>query len=127
MILSCLTSAAPAAAGYDVSYLWHSQLPSVEAYRTQVAAILGPQVSRDLRIVQKPGLYGLIYYRNGSSEGAQKVARSHSRLLRARGLERAAPMRSRNWNFVGTRSPAPAAQTVAKPETQAPVAKKRLP
>lgn len=97
------TVAVPAmAAGYDVSYLWHRQLPDVERYRDRVGAVLGPQVARELRVVQKPGLYGLIYYRNGSSDGARKVAAVHTRLLRSRGLEGAAPMKSRAWNFVGS-------------------------
>ncbi|GJL83003.1 MAG: hypothetical protein DHS20C01_26370 [marine bacterium B5-7] len=91
------------AAGYDVSYLWHRQLPSVELYRQKIAGILGPQVASKLVIVQKPGLYGLIYYRNGSSDGARKVARTHTRLLRSRGLEAAAPVQSRNWNLVAVR------------------------
>ncbi len=101
-LISTTLTAPVVAAGYDVSYLWHRQLPDVERYRDRVAAVLGPQVARALRVVQKPGLYGLIYYRNGSSDGARKVASVHTRLLRSRGLEGAAPMKSRAWNFVGS-------------------------
>ncbi len=104
-------SGVAAAAGYDVSYLWHGQLPSVEKYRDRVAGVLGPEVARRLRIVQKPGLYGLIYYRNGSADGARKAAAVHTRLLRARGLEAAAPTRSLRWNYVG-QGVAPASQPV---------------
>jgi beta-lactamase class A len=101
LVLAGLSYVPAHAAGYDVSYLWHGQLPSVEIYRDKVAAVLGPAVAKDLRIVQKPGLYGLIYQRNGSSAGASKVASVHSRLLRSRGLDAAAPMRSGGWNVVG--------------------------
>lgn len=112
-LLLALLSRPAFAAGYDVSYLWHSQLPSVEQYRSKVGAVLGPDVAKRLRIVQKPGLYGLIYYRNGSDGGAEKVAAAHTRLLRARGLERAAPMRSIKWNFVNAPSPNPPAAKTA--------------
>lgn len=106
-----LAQAAQAAARYDVSYLWHRSLSSVESYRQAVGRVLGPDVSRRLRIVRKPGLYGLIYHRNGTSAGAARAARIHSRLLRARGLERAAPVRSKGWNFVNDpRAPRTAAQ-----------------
>ena len=87
--------------GYDVSYLWHGGLNNVYKYRDQVVRVLGPAVARDLKVAMKPGLYGLIYHRNGDSKGAARVARAHTRLLRARGLESASPIRSRNWTFVG--------------------------
>ena len=84
---------------YDVSYLWHSKLDNVHAYRQQVARVLGPRVSKRLRVVRKKsGLYGLIYHRKGDNAGARRVARTHSKLLRSRGLESAAPIRSMNWS-----------------------------
>lgn len=93
--------AASAGARYDVSYLWSSGLENVYAYEHQVARVLGPAVSNKLRVVRRSGLYGLIYYRHGGSAGAARVAHVHTRLLRANGLERAAPIRSRDWDFVG--------------------------
>ena len=87
-----------ATARYDVSYLWHSRLDNVYTYRQQVARVLGPGVSKRLRVVRKKsGLYGLIYQRKGDNAGARRVALTHSRLLRSRGLESAAPIRSMNW------------------------------
>lgn len=97
--------AAPVAASagprYDVSYVWAGGLENVFAYERKVARVLGPEVSQKLRVVEKTGLYGLIYYRRGDSRGAAQVARAHSKLLRSRGLESAAPIRSHDWEFVG--------------------------
>ena len=87
-------------ARYDVSYLWHGGLNDVYKYRQQVARVLGPKVARNLKVAKKPGLYGLIYYRNGDNAGARRVARAHTKLLRARGLEPAAVVRSGNWTFI---------------------------
>ncbi|MFT5112612.1 MAG: beta-lactamase class A [Parasphingorhabdus sp.] len=124
------TYLSPAMAGYDVSYLWHRQLPSVELYMEKVGHVLGPGVSEKLRIVQQPGIYGLIYFRNGSSSKAVQVAKVHTRLLRTRGLERAAAVKSVNWNFVDTNSkntskptpPAKKAIEAAPPVVQKPLA-----
>lgn len=89
-----------AAARYDVSYIWHGGLNSVFAYKQKVARVLGPRVALNLKVVKKPGLYGLIYHRRGDSRGARQVAHRHTKLLRARGLESAAAIRSSNWAFV---------------------------
>lgn len=102
--LTGLAAAPPAAfamSRYDVSYLWHRNAASVLDYREQVAGILGPEVAKNLKVVAEADLFGLIYHRRGDSAGALKVARSHSRLLRTRGLEAAAPVRSRDWSFIG--------------------------
>lgn len=89
-----------AGARYDVSYVWAGGLENVYAYKRQVARVLGPDVSRKLRVVRRTGLYGLIYHRRGDSQGAAQVAHAHSRLLRSRGLEPAAAIRSDDWNFI---------------------------
>lgn len=117
LVSSWLFPGVALASGYDVSYIWHRQLHGVEQYRDRVAMVLGPTVARHLRIVQRPGLYGLIYYRNGSGDGARNVAKVHSRLLRSRGLEPAAPMKSIRWNFVGEGPSATATTVVSKPTT----------
>ncbi|MDJ0958231.1 MAG: serine hydrolase [Arenicellales bacterium] len=105
-----------ATARYDVSYLWHSRLDNVYAYRQQVARVLGPRVSKRLKVVRKKsGLYGLIYHRRGDSAGARRVARTHSKLLRSRGLESAAPVRSMNWTYpsssIGSSQPPQSSKT----------------
>ena len=112
------TPPALAADAYDVSYLWTRNLDSAKDYRTKVAAVLGPKVARDLRIVEKEPLYGLIYYRRGNADSAERVATSHTRLLQARGLERAAALRSVDWAFVDH------AAVAEKPVAKAPVAKR---
>ena len=93
--------AAFAADGYDVSYLWSHDIDGVRAYRERVASVLGPAVAKDLKVVASGELFGLVYLRNGDSAGATRVARSHTRLLRSRGLEAASPVRERDWRPVG--------------------------
>jgi beta-lactamase class A len=95
--------AVPATAGkdgYDVSYLWCRGVAGVLEYRERVARVLGPAVAKDLKVVADAGLYGLLYQRDGDSAGATRVARAHSKVLRRKGLEAAAPIRSRDWIFV---------------------------
>ncbi|MFC1680078.1 serine hydrolase [Elusimicrobiota bacterium] len=87
-------------ARYDVSYLWHKDVSAVQTYKKKVGYTLGPAVRKKLRVVKGPKHYGLIYYRRGSGAGAQKAARSHTRVLRSKGLEAAAPVRSKDWTFV---------------------------
>jgi len=75
--LASLVAAPPttmAAAHYDVSYLWHRNVDSVFDYRERVARILGPTVSKDLKVVAKAPLFGLIYDRRGNSARAGKLA-----------------------------------------------------
>ena len=97
-------------ARFDVSYLWHTRLESVLAYRNQVARVLGPTVAKRLKVVQRTPLYGLIYYRQGDGATASWLVRKHSGLLRSHGLEPAARILTKEWNFVsekqGARVPA---------------------
>jgi beta-lactamase class A len=131
----------PGAAGgtrYQVSYLWHGNLESVQDYRDKVARVLGKAVAKDLEVVSKGGLYGLIYVRNGDSAGAARVAKVHTRLLRRAGLNAAAPMKDGGWTVLGATAepnrpaaaapPVPALRPAKKAEapekkTEAPKAK----
>jgi len=99
--LAGLPMATVAADLYDVSYVWSRNLEGVRDYRKQVAGVLGPAVAKDLKVVTRNNLIGLVYVRRGDSAGATQVAQSHTRLLRARGLQAASPMRSENWTLVG--------------------------
>jgi len=85
---------------YDVSYVWSADAEAVQDYREQVARILGPAVSQDLRVVTDGDLHGVVYLRDGDSAGAVRVARVHSRLLGRQGLDAAAPVLSRDWVVV---------------------------
>jgi beta-lactamase class A len=102
--LAAVPTATIAADRYDVSYLWHRDATNVRDYRERVARVLGPSVSKDLKVVANADLFGVVYTRRGGSTGAAKVARNHTRLLKSRGLEAAAPVRSRDWALPGKRS-----------------------
>ena len=99
--LASIPSTTIAANFYDVSYVWSSNLDGVRDYRKRVAGVLGPAVAKDLKVVTRNNLIGLVYVRHGDSAGAARVAQSHTKLLRARGLDAASPIRSENWTLVG--------------------------
>ena len=80
---------------FDVSYLWHASVEAVARYRERVGRILGPRAAKSLEIVRQGSQVGLVYRRRGDHAGAVRVARAHSKLLSARGLEAAAPVPSR--------------------------------
>jgi len=90
-------STGAAADRYDVSYIWSQGLSRVEDYRDRVAGVLGPGVTKDLKVVAKDDLFGLVYARQGDRAGAERVADVHTRLLQSRGLEAASPVRSQDW------------------------------
>ena len=116
-----------AAARYDVSYLWHKSLPSVRSYQQAVGRVLGADLADRLRVVRRSNLYGLIYPRNGTSAGSARVAKTHTRILRTRGLEAAAPIPSRTWRFVDAppAEPSAAAAPAAPPAPEPPPAEQR--
>jgi len=106
-LLACLLGLAipstttHAADYYDVSYVWSRNIDSVRDYHKRVASVLGPAVAKDLKLVTRDKLIGVVYVRRGDSAGANRVAKSHTRLLRAKGLDAASPVRSENWTLVG--------------------------
>jgi beta-lactamase class A len=107
--LASLPATTDAANLYDVSYVWSRNIDGVRDYYKQVAGLLGPGVAKDLKVVTRDNLIGLVYVRHGDSAGATRVAKSHTRLLRAKGLDAASPIRSENWTQVadaGASSPA---------------------
>jgi beta-lactamase class A len=110
--LASLPTPSDAADNFDVSYVWSRNIGGVRDYRKQVASVLGPVVAKDLKVVNRDNLIGLVYVRHGDSAGATRVAKSHTRLLRARGLDAASPIRSENWTLVGD---AGASQSAAAP------------
>ena len=99
--LASLPTTTDAADYYDVSYVWSRSIDGVRDYRKQVAGVLGPAVAKDLKVVTRDNLIGLVYVRHGDSAGATRVAKSHTGLLRAQGLDAASPIRSKNWTLVG--------------------------
>ncbi|MDQ7773438.1 MAG: serine hydrolase [Elusimicrobiales bacterium] len=85
------------AADYHISYLWHPDLATVEAYKKKVAGQLGLDMSKRLRVVRGQDNYGLVYPRKGGLESARTVAARHSRLLAARGLDAAVAVPASDW------------------------------
>jgi beta-lactamase class A len=100
-LMSFIFAPAVAAQGYDVSYVWSRNLNSVQDYRDKVARVLGANVAKDLMVVTQGDLYGLIYRRNGNNESTTRVVKSHSKLLRAKGMDAVSPIKTQNWSEVG--------------------------
>lgn len=100
-LLSFIFAPAVAAQSYDVSYVWSRNLNSVQDYRDKVARVLGANVAKDLMVVTQGDLYGLIYRRNGNNESTTRVVKSHSKLLRAKGMDAVSPIKTQNWSEVG--------------------------
>ncbi|MES9992189.1 MAG: serine hydrolase [Candidatus Thiodiazotropha sp.] len=98
-----MTTPALAAQSYDISYVWSRNLNSVKDYREQVARVLGPGVAKYLKVVSRGDKYGLIYRRKGNSESTARVVKTHTKLLRAKGLDAVSPIKARKWNEVGER------------------------
>jgi beta-lactamase class A len=111
LALTAAPFATVAADRFDISYVWSGDLTAVQHYRKQVAGVLGPGVAKDLKVVSNGKLYGVVYERRGDSTGATRVAKSHTRLLRARGLDAASPMPSGNWTLVNAAEPKRASVT----------------
>lgn len=109
------------AADYHISYLWHSDLASVSAYKKKIAYLLGPAVARGLKVVRGAENFGVVYQRNGGLASAKKVAASHSRILRRKGLEPAVPVPAKNWD-----SALKKAKAARPPPSAAPAAKGQL-
>lgn len=113
-----LAAAPPVTAGdYHISYLWHQDLSSVKAYKKKLASLLGPGVSRGLKVVSGKNSFGVIYQRRGGLDSARRVAESHSKILRRKGLEPAVPIEAGNW--------AAASEKPAAPEPRRPKAEKK--
>ncbi len=98
-------------AGYDISYVWRQDLAAVKAYRKKVAYVLGPAAADRLRLVREAGGFGLVYLRGGSRDSTAEVAKAHSRLLKAAGLQPAEAVHSRDW---ARADPGPAPQAAAR-------------
>ncbi|MFT7518558.1 MAG: beta-lactamase class A [Kiritimatiellia bacterium] len=69
---------------YDISYLWVPDRDAALDYLDQLKTLLGPDVARDLEVVEGgSGNFGVIYNRTGKEKAAaQRVATAHDRLLR---------------------------------------------
>jgi beta-lactamase class A len=122
-----LSPAVHAAVTYDVSYLWHRDVQAVWSYRDRVARVLGPAVTKRLKVVAAGDKFGLVYARQGDRAGAVTAAQKHTDLLRASGLESAAAMRHGDWQEMHSSEQAVAAAAVLKSVEQTVQAKERPP
>jgi len=69
LFLVGLVPAALASDAFDVSYVWSRNLSGVRSYQDKVAKVLGPAVAKHLAVVDRNGLFGLLYLRRGDGAG----------------------------------------------------------
>lgn len=119
-----LSACVPAlAADYHVSYLWHPDLASVTAYKEKLAGLFGPDTARRLRVVRGQDNYGVVYARRGGLDSARAVAKTHSRILSAKGLESAVAIPAGNWEAPVKVQPVKEVLPAASVGTAAPIEK----
>ncbi|MET0090731.1 MAG: serine hydrolase [Candidatus Thiodiazotropha sp.] len=102
--------------GFDVSYVWSANLSAVQDYRTRVMRVLGRSFEKNLVVVSQDNLYGLIYRRNGDSASTARVVKSHSALLKKKGLDAVSAVQARNWTAVPASSRPEKIVTRSQPE-----------
>ena len=108
--------AAAASGTYDVLYGWRPDQAGANSLKYRVAHVLGPDISKRLRVVQAGGRYAVIYPRHGGLSSAENVVKSHTRMLAAKGMPAPSAVRSQDLDAAPAQTaaaPQPAAQAAA--------------
>lgn len=72
---------------YDIAYIWSDSLEDVLDYQQELEELLGPDDSKNLRIVgRRSGEIGIIYDLDGSALDSAQLIVKHSELLREQGF-----------------------------------------
>ncbi|MCK5404503.1 MAG: hypothetical protein KAI75_04700, partial [Desulfobulbaceae bacterium] len=66
VVLLCATATAAKTNHYDIAYIWDDDIESVLDYKEELESLLGPKVSKRLKVVTRDREYGIIYDQNGS-------------------------------------------------------------
>jgi beta-lactamase class A len=90
-----LPVAAAAPDHYDVAYIRDTDLNNVFDYKEELESLLGPEVSKGLKVVGCGKEYGIIYDRDGSAGSPSRIIAQHSAILRKAGLEQAYAVKDR--------------------------------
>jgi beta-lactamase class A len=96
LLLPVATPAAPD--HYDVAYIWGTDLESVLDYKEELETLLGPEVSKDLKVVGLGQEYGIIYDRDGSAGSSARIIIQHSEILRKAGLDEAYAVKDQGYH-----------------------------
>jgi len=96
LLLPVVTVAAPD--HYDLAYIWDTDLESVLDYKEELEALLGPEVSKGLKVVGRGKEYGIIYDRDGSAGSSARLIIQHSEILRNAGLDEAYAVKDQGYH-----------------------------
>ena len=89
VVLLCATATAAKTNHYDIAYIWDDDIESVLDYKEELESLLGPKVSKRLKVVTRDREYGIIYDQNGSDRSPAQIIVHHSEILRNAGLSEA--------------------------------------
>ncbi|MCB2181799.1 MAG: class A beta-lactamase-related serine hydrolase [Desulfobulbaceae bacterium] len=85
---------------YDLAYIWDTDLESVLDYKEEIESLLGPEVSKNLKVVIRGKEYGVIYDRNGSALSSSQLIVHHSEILRKADLNEACAIPDRAYQLL---------------------------
>jgi beta-lactamase class A len=83
---------------YDVAYIWNNDLDSVLDYKEELESLLGPEVSKNLKVVGRGKEYGIIYDWDGSAGSTARIIIQHSEILRKAGLDQAYAVKDQGYH-----------------------------
>ena len=83
---------------YDLEYIWDKNLESVLDYKEELESLLGPKISKNLRVVGRGKEYGIIYDLNGTALTSTQAIVQHSEILRKAGLEEACAIKDEGYH-----------------------------
>jgi len=87
-IQQALAKTASTAISYDIQYFASRDVSDVLDYMDDLESVLGPEVSRELQVVQySSGMYAVVYNRNADAKSCSATAKRHSKLLTDSDLE----------------------------------------
>jgi len=82
---------------YDLAYAWDGDVKRVIEYREKLAALLGPAVDKQLKLVGRDQGYGVVATLNGTQEQARAAAEKNNVKLRRAGLKLAQPISNTSY------------------------------
>ena len=83
---------------YDLVYIWDTDLDSVLDYKEELEVLLGPEVSKNLKVVGRDKEYGIIYDRDGSAGSSARILVQHSEILRKAGLDQTFAIKDQGYH-----------------------------
>lgn len=85
---------------YDILYIWDTDLESVLDYKDELEALLGPEISKSLKVVGRGKEYGIIYDNDATAISSSHTVIYHSEILRKEGLAEARAIKDLGYHVL---------------------------